>query len=238
MENSAREDQLLLLAVSGEPLPDDDPDAAAVAADVALLRDQVRGLGDALAAREAPKRAAVPAPPVRRRRALRLAAGGLVAACGLSVATGLVWLLAQSGTMNQTSGASDKSAADSGKSAGGANADMSPEGFVACSRVIAEGTVVKVEQIPGTGQDRITLRVTRSVKPESGAAKTLTFPMDHDVDPRLKPGDRPLITIPLGGRQPDNWSLGKDRERLRTMVLKALPGSRALHCDRAPGPGT
>ncbi|NEB82236.1 hypothetical protein G3I40_44550, partial [Streptomyces sp. SID14478] len=50
-----REDQLLMRAVSGEPLPEDDPLAADVAADVALLRDQVRGLGDALGARRAPK---------------------------------------------------------------------------------------------------------------------------------------------------------------------------------------
>ncbi|MFJ8826341.1 hypothetical protein ACIREE_31800 [Streptomyces sp. NPDC102467] len=243
MEDSAREDRLLMMAVSGEPLPDSDPDAAEVAADVALLREQVRGLGDALAAHRTPEpmRAPVSVPlsvPVRRRRPLRLALGGLAVAGGLGVASVMVWAVLQSGGGIAASSGDDKSAADNGKAAGGESADLSPEGFVACSRVIAEGTVVKVEQLPGTGQDRITLRVTRYIKPESGGAKTLTFPMDHDVDPRLKTGDRPLITIPEGGRQPDNWSTGKDSERLRAMVLKALPGSHAITCDKGPGPQT
>lgn len=233
MEDSAREDRLLMLAVAGEPLPADDPDAARVAADVVLLREQVRGLGDALAARPAPK----PQPslvPARRRRPLRLALGGLVAAGGLAVASAMVWLVVQSGGLGSdadTASGDSKAAAsergDSGKT--------SPEGFVACSRVIAEGTVVKVEQIPGTAQDRITLRVTRYLKPETGGARTLTFPMDHDALPRLKAGDRPLISIAKGEREPDNWALGEDRTSLRTMVTEALPGSHAIRCDKAPG---
>ncbi|MEV1019223.1 hypothetical protein [Streptomyces sp. NPDC050264] len=239
MEDSAREDRLLMLAVSGEPLPGDDTDAEAVAADVALLRDQVRGLGDALAARRDPEPVRPPAPvPVRRRRPLRLALGGLAAAGGLAVASVMVWAVVQSGGGPGADDGDSKAAADSGKAAGSENADLSPEGFVACSRVIAEGTVVKVEQLPGTGRDRVTLRVTRYLKPESGGAKTLTFLMNHDVDPRLKTGDRPLITIPVGGAQPDNWSTGKDSERLRAMVLEALPGSHAITCDKAPGPNS
>ncbi|MFI7384739.1 hypothetical protein [Streptomyces sp. NPDC049813] len=238
MEDDAREDRLLLAAACGEPLPDGDPLAAAVAADVALVRDQVRGLGDALAAHRDPAPAPDPAParplaPGRRRRGVRIAFGGLVAAGGLAVAGTMVWALAQSGGLG--AGGDDKSVADSGKAGSGASADLGPEGFVACSRVIAEGTVVKVERVPGTGQDRITLHVTRYLKPESGGARTLTFPMDHAVAPRLKAGDRPLITIPVGGREPDTWSTGAERERLRATVLGALPGARALPCDRTPG---
>ncbi|MFJ9035780.1 hypothetical protein ACIRF8_04220 [Streptomyces sp. NPDC102406] len=233
MDDNAREDRLLMSAITGEPLPRDDPGAAAVMADVALLREQVQGLGDALAARRDPEPLRPPAPaPVRRRRPLRLALGGLVAAGGLAVVSVMVWAVAQSGGMGADAGDS-KSAADSGVPGSG-GAKLSPEGVVACSRTIAEGTVVRVEPVPGTGQDRITLRVTRYYKPETGGARTLTFPMDHDAIPRLKTGDQPLVAIPVGGREPDNWAMGADRASLRAMVLKALPGSRSIPCDDGP----
>ncbi|MBO1334005.1 hypothetical protein [Streptomyces sp. VRA16 Mangrove soil] len=239
--DATREDRLLLLAALGEPLPDDDPRAARAAADIAQLRDQVRGLGDALAGPPAPKPVPVPprAPvPLRRRRSVRLAFGGLVAACGVSLATGMVWLLAHSGAMSGAdSGAADKAASDGKAGPGNSKADLTPEGFVACSRIIADTRVLTVEPVPGTDMDRVTVRVTHYYKPQKGGPETFTFPMSHDVDPRPKPGDRPLITLPKGGGQPDNWAEGKDRERLRTMILKALPKSRTLTCDGRSGPG-
>ncbi|MET9497255.1 hypothetical protein [Streptomyces sp. NPDC006552] len=231
-DDDAREDRLLRLALAGEPAATDDPGLAAVAADVAFLRDQVRRLGDTLAARPEPTPSRPvpvrPPAPARRRRPLRIAFAGLAAAGGLAVAGAMVWALAQSG------GGLD-SAADKPAAAGGGK--VSPEGFVACSRLIAEGTVVAVERLPGTGQDRITLRVDRYLKPESGGARTLTFPVDHDARPRPKAGDRPLIAIPAGGGRPRTWVTGADRERLRATVLTALPGSRGVRCDRTPAPG-
>ncbi|MEV3855354.1 hypothetical protein AB0J38_13620 [Streptomyces sp. NPDC050095] len=229
MEDSTREDRLLMLAISGEPLPDDDPDAAAVAADVALLRDQLKGLGDALGTLPEPVHVPVPvpAPHRHRRRPLRLALGSLAAAGALALAGGMVWVVAQSGVgAYDTGGGSDKSAADSRQVAPGDNGGKrSPEGLVACSRVIAEGTVLRVVPIGDTGEDRVTLRVTRWYKPASGGARTLTFPMDHEVLPRLRPGDQPLITIPNSSPQPDHWALGEERDSLRATVLNALPGA-------------
>ncbi|MFE1953886.1 MULTISPECIES: hypothetical protein [Streptomyces] len=224
MPDETHEDRLLMRALAGEPLPGDDPEAAAIEADLGFLRDQLHGLGDTLAARAEPARNPAAA-PARRRRPFRIAVGALVAACAASLAGGLVWL--------GVNGAGTPALSSADKAAGakaGEDAKRTPEGFVACSALIAEGTVLRVDPVPGTRQDRITLRVTRYFKPETGA-RTVTFPMDRDVLPRLKPGDRPLISIPVGSREPDNWALGKDRTPLRTMVVEALPGAKNLPCD-------
>ncbi|WP_329435227.1 hypothetical protein OG564_29425 [Streptomyces sp. NBC_01280] len=235
------EDRALMTALTGEPLlPQDaaDPETvaahAAAQADVALLAEQVRGIGDALAARALPR----PAPVVARRprrRPLAVAFGALAAACAATLLGGLVWL----GAVAPGGGADNKSAADHGGAAdsGKQGADVTPEGFVACSRLIVEGTVVRVEPVPGAERDTITLTATRYYKPAEGPEK-VTFRMDHDVDPRLKPGDRTLISIPKGEEFPDNWAVkAADRASLRDMVVNALPGSRALTCSKAPGPG-
>ncbi|MFB7712212.1 hypothetical protein [Streptomyces sp. NPDC056105] len=235
------EDRALMLALTGEPLPGEDaadPEAvaahAAAQADVALLAEQVRGIGDALAAPARPRPAPVVAPRPRRRR-LAVAFGALAAASAATLLGGLVWL----GADAPGSGADNKSAADQGGAAdtGKQGADVTPEGFVACSRLIVEGTVVRVEPVPGAERDTITLTATRYYKPAEGPEK-VTFRMDHDVDPRLKPGDRTLISIPKGEEYPDNWATkAEDRASLRDMVVDALPGSRALKCSKAPGPG-
>ncbi|MET7514986.1 hypothetical protein ABZS88_16240 [Streptomyces sp. NPDC005480] len=236
------EDRALMQALTGEPLPDQDaadPEAvaahAAAVADVALLAEQVRGIGDALAVREEPRPAPVVAPRPRR-RPLAVAFGALAAACAASLLGGLVWLGVSApggGAADDKSAADHRGASDSGKQ----GADVTPEGFVACSRLIVEGTVVRVEPVPGAERDTITLTATRYYKPAKGPEK-VTFRMDHDVDPRLKPGDRTLISIPKGGEYPDNWpTKAGDRASLRDMVVNALPGSRALKCSTAPGPG-
>ncbi|MFB7750671.1 hypothetical protein ACFC18_13975 [Streptomyces sp. NPDC056121] len=270
------EDRALMLALTGEPLPREDvadPEAAAAhaaaQADVALLAEQVRGIGDALAARAQPQPAPelVPAPgpasapgagpvpesgrvkplaPVsvfrmrRRPRPFVVAFKTLAAVCAAGMLGGLAWLAVDGGA-GVSGSASDKSASDAKAGAkgegGGEGGDVTPEGFVACSRLIVEGTVVRVEPVPGAERDTITLTATRYYKPAEGPEK-VTFRMDHDVDPRLKPGDRTLISIPKGEEYPDNWATkAEDRASLRDMVVNALPGSRALKCSKAPGPG-
>ncbi|MDG4863670.1 hypothetical protein P8605_36560, partial [Streptomyces sp. T-3] len=125
-------------------------------------------------------------------------------------------------------------AADAGKQGSGEANSLSPEGWVACSRLMVEGTVVRVAPVEGKRMDRITLKVQRYYKPESGPAD-VTFPMDRDVHPRLKVGDRTLITIGKGGEQPVDWATGKDLAEVRAMLLKALPGAGKVKCDGPPG---
>ncbi|MER7199588.1 hypothetical protein [Streptomyces sp. NPDC000188] len=173
-------------------------------------------------------------------RPLVVAVKTLAAVCAVGMLGGLAWLAIDGGA-GVSESASDKSAGDAkagakGKS-GEEGGDVTPEGFVACSRLIVEGTVVRVEPVHGAERDTITLTVTRYYKPAKGPEK-VTFRMDHDVDPRLKPGDRTLISIPKGEQYPDNWATkAKDRASLRDMVVNALPGSRSLKCSKAPGPG-
>ncbi|MFE0177771.1 hypothetical protein ACFWZ2_36220 [Streptomyces sp. NPDC059002] len=235
----------LMLAITDEPVPEEalcDPDFAAAVADVTLLRERLGAVGDALAAAPAPpeERAAVPLraprPAGGRRRGVVL--GALAATVAALVVGGLGWLAVDAGQgMGGDADSAKGAASDKQGDAGGGAADLTPEGFVACSRLIVEGTVTAVDPVPGDVQDRITLDVTRYLKPGSGA-RTVRFPMDRDVDPRLKKGDDVLISIPKDAAEPDNWATGKkDRDRLRAMILKAIPRSEKIRCDGGPGPG-
>ncbi|MGW0843599.1 hypothetical protein ACWD26_26315 [Streptomyces sp. NPDC002787] len=278
-----------------EPLPEDALRDAefmesrdAAVADVALLREQLGLIGEALAvsgedavagappgrlmaarpgdaagAETDPRPVSGPAPapaapvrplpprPARARRALRIAFGTLAAAAAASVVLGVGWVVVQAGggagVTASDSGASEKSASQGDGSKkdsdeGGDSASLSPEGYLACSRLIVEGTVTAVEPgveaggEPGSGarQDRITVEVDRWIKPAEGAkgAEQIVFPMDHDVDPRLKQGDHVLVGIPKDSAQPDLWTTGEaDIARDRAWIEAALADSEGLSCE-------
>ncbi|MER5945032.1 hypothetical protein ABT127_03095 [Streptomyces sp. NPDC001904] len=240
MEDMTREDRLLMLAVCGDPLPDDEPDAADVAADVALLREQVRGIGDALAARPAPEPVSVPvrAPvPVRRRRPLRIAFGALVAACAAGTVGGLVWLGTNApGGVSSDAGASNKSVAD--PDSGGAAGDedgSSPALHIACSRVLVEGRVVSITP-RADGDVRVVLDVTRYYRPERSAEKHPTFAvtLTGSAKADLKPGTYTLIRTPVHPGDRQDWETGRGVQDVRGGIVDALPEARGLAC---PGPG-
>ncbi|MFZ3570530.1 hypothetical protein ACOKM5_26715 [Streptomyces sp. BH097] len=228
MNGAESEDRLLMLAVAGEPLPADDPEAAAVAADVALLREQVRGLGDALASRREPVAAARPA-PVRRRRPVRWAFGGLVAACAVSVFGGLVWLgMSAPGGGGDASSADDKAVAqDGGKSAASSQAMR-----IACSRVLVEGRVTSITP-RADGDVRVVLKVERSYRPDRPARShpTLTLTLDGTAERDLRRGTYTLIRVPAGPDDRQTWETGRAVTEARADILRALPESRDLHCD-------
>ncbi|MFE0417475.1 hypothetical protein [Streptomyces tendae] len=234
----------LMAAITGEPLP---PDAGADArgehrsatADVALLREQLHLLGDALGERvpqERPKAAA--APPPRRRRPFRLAVGVLVAACAGVVVTGLGWLVVQSG-----SGASQDAASDSAADKSAARPDGPSAGqeaavvfgtprYLACARLVAEGTVTAADPEPGTARHRITLRVTHAYAPEgSTAGPTTTFVLDDGLA-TLAPGDRVLVGA-LRDRPTADTVItgGRNIATARAWITASLPESRTLTCD-------
>ncbi|MFD8420248.1 hypothetical protein [Streptomyces sp. NPDC059668] len=244
-EDSAAADALWA-AITGEPLPDgahDDPDAVAehrsAVADLTLLREQLAAIGGALAEageetrpvrvpRQRPRRPAG-APRKRGRRPLAVALGTLAAAVVASMVVGMGWLIAQG-----AGGADSKSsaAADGAKSADGASgsASLSAPGYLACSRLLAEGEIAAIEPVPGTGRDRITLDVTRFYKPAQ-AKRRVTFLVDREeAAPRR--GEHVLVGIRRGAVTPDRWTTGeKDIARDREWILKALPASRGLACE-------
>ncbi|MEU6392716.1 hypothetical protein [Streptomyces sp. NPDC046939] len=233
MDDKAREDRLLMLAITGEPLPGDDPDAAAVAADVTLLRERIHGLGDALAARPEPEPVRVTA-PARRRRPSRIAFGGLVAACAAAVLGGMVWLGVQA-----PGGASDKSvSADSaaGKAKDGPSIHQRAL-RLACLRWSLEGTVRSVTP-RADGDVQVVLEVKRYYRPERSAARhpTVSVTLDGTARADLRPGTYTLIAIPLHPQDrqgPRDWATGPAVPRARENILTALPTSRDLPC---PGP--
>ncbi|MET9033706.1 hypothetical protein [Streptomyces mirabilis] len=235
----------LLAAITDEALPEgagDDPEFLAehrsAVADVALLREQLAVIGDALADRaqeakpvpvRAPrKRTRRPegAPRNRGRRPLALVLGTLVAATVAAMVVGMGWILAHNGA-----GASDSSgakAADSGTAGGGAS--LSAPGYLACARLVAEGTVAHVEPLPGTTENRITLHVDRYYKPEKGRAEVVLV-LDEEVAPRPREGERVLVAVQSDPATPTGWTTGdKAIADERAWIVKALPASRTLTC--------
>ncbi|MFD5133606.1 hypothetical protein [Streptomyces olindensis] len=245
----------LMAVLVGDPLPsaarrDADFMAAhrAAAADVALLREQLGLIGDALAHEEGadpslrPVRA-VPEPEAgggsavtplsarRRPRPLVLALRGLAAAAAAGVVVGLGWVVVQSGAGagNDTasSSAADSGArAESGAEYGTEEGKLSNAGYLACARLVVEGTVAEVEAVPGTGRNRVTLDVDRYYKPAKGRDQVV-FPMDAGIDPPLRPGDHVLVGISRGHAEPDMWTTDeKEIARDRAWITAALPEAR------------
>ncbi|MEU6368368.1 hypothetical protein ABZ876_22130 [Streptomyces sp. NPDC046931] len=243
----------LMAAVTGEPLPDAARSDAefmvehrAALADVALLREQLSVLGDALAAppAEAPSRAAAPsrpfAPrplrPVRRGRALRLAFGSLAAVVALSAVVGLARLIALGGGADD---AASKSSADGagavGPSVGDGPPPSDPEREVACSRLVVEGTVSEVGPLGGP-RIRVVLTVTRYYRPDGGPSR-VTVLLDGGAEPQPRRGQHVLIRVPRDGDGPALWAVGDKRVAAnRAWITKALQGSRHTGCPSG-GPG-
>lgn len=205
----------LMAAILDEPLPAaarQDPaftaarDAAA--ADVAVLREQLGLIGDTLA-REAepgpvPVRPlpAVARPPRRARRPLRVAFGALAAAAAASVVLGMGWLVTQAGQGDGMSssaeadrkavGADEAPGADEASGAkGSAGTGFGTPHYLACARLVAEGTVSAVEPVPGTGQERVTLEVTRRYKPAPGTGPDENASAEEQAGNRTRPERSP-----------------------------------------------
>ncbi|PZH02124.1 hypothetical protein C1I97_21925 [Streptomyces sp. NTH33] len=239
----------LMAAITGEPLPDEArADAAFLAghraaeADVALLRQQLGVIGDALAGDTRPRRKPVPA--ARNRRRVRTAAlGALAAAAAATVLSGTAWLVTQSGGVAD-SGASAASGTSADKESG-AKADSSAgspfasPGYLACARLVAEGEVTDVERVPGAaGRERITLHVTRSYKPAKTAGE-ITFVLGESAGPKsLHKSDHVLVALPRHAASPDHADhadhvvvgdapIARERDR----IARALPEARELGCE-------
>jgi hypothetical protein len=221
----------LLAAITDEPLPDGaHEDAAFLAehrsatADVALLREQLGIIGRALA--EPPPTAPRPAPVRRsarvRRRAFTVAFGALAVTAAAAVVTGMGWLLTHGG------GADDDSAgAGSAADSKAADPAFGSPRYLACARLLAEGEVTAVEPVPGTGQERIALRVTRSYVPEKSEDE-VTFLMEENS---AHQGEHVLVGIPRHAASPDVWIVGEqDIAPERAWITASLSEARKPAC--------
>ncbi|MER6981828.1 hypothetical protein ABT317_33870 [Streptomyces carpinensis] len=159
--------------------------------------------------------------PRRARRGRLVAVGGLVAALVVCGVFGLAWLLAVGRT-------------GTGSAGGTSDAKLTPGGYVACARLIVEGTVTRVDPEPVTARDRIELAVDRRYKPPTGPDR-VTFLMDHDDLPRLRRGDRVLVVIPSYSSSPEVRSIGeKQIAGDRAWILEGLKEARTSTCDLDP----
>ncbi|MFD6167563.1 hypothetical protein [Streptomyces coeruleorubidus] len=169
-----------------------------------------------------------------RPRPLVVVLRGLAAAVAATVVVGMGWLVVQGGSGSvQDSGSGSDSAADSaaGSRQGVQESGPGRAGYLACARLVAEGTVAEVEPVPGTGQDRVTLDVDRYYKPAKGQDRVV-FPMDEDAAPQPRPGERVLVGITRGQAQPDLWKAGeKEIAPERARIAAALPESGTLPCE-------
>ncbi|MFD8938832.1 hypothetical protein ACFV0R_26900 [Streptomyces sp. NPDC059578] len=189
-------------------------------------------------------------PPGRsrgRRLARRFAVGASALAFLAALVTGVSWVTAN-GTggsekadaksiegVHPTVSAGDPQAAKPPGRAQWERESMSPAGYVACMRQIAEGEVTRREPHPDGAWVELTVKVTRWYKPARGPAR-ITFRMDADADPQLKVGQRTLLTFAKGREtHAHDWATGAALVTLRTWILEALPASRKIECDD-PGP--
>lgn len=238
----------LMAAITGEPLPPDaGPDArgeyGSAKADVALLREQLNLIGDALgdaAPEDRPAPTPAPAPvrvPAPRRRPFRLALGVLAAACAGVLVTGLGWLVVQVGSGASddaaSSSAADKSAVrpSSPSAAQEAAVVFGTPRYLACARLVAEGTVTAADPVSGTARHRITLRVTHAYAPEGSTGQATTFFLDDSLA-TLAPGDRVLVGALRERPTADTVITGeRNIATARAWITASLPESRTLTCD-------
>ncbi|KOG32426.1 hypothetical protein [Streptomyces resistomycificus] len=229
----------LMAAITDEPLPDTaraDPaflaEHRSAQADLALLREQLGLIGHALAEPPAAPRPA-PVRPSRspsrtpaRRRAFNLAFGALAVTAAAAVLSGMGWLLSQA-----PSGAGAGADSGAAKQESGGVRFGSPR-YLACARTVAEGTVLRAEELPDGELLRVTVRVTRYYKPAEGEDE-LTYVISRYVMSRLPAkGDRVLFGAWHDAATPDSWVLGERAvARERAWITASLPESRGLTCS-------
>ncbi|MFF7946813.1 hypothetical protein [Streptomyces griseorubiginosus] len=239
-ENETYDSDALMAAITGEELGDEArSDSAFLAeyraaeADVALLREQLGFLGERLsetpsetpsALKPVPARLRSPSPA--RRRVRTLAFGTLAVAAAASVVTGFGWLLGHSGADDRGADATSDSAAkaEAGVQFGGPD-------YLACATTVAEGQVTAVEELPASGQVRVTVRVSHYYEPTHGP-KDLTYVVDtYDLPEPLTRGTAVLFGVSEGSPVPDHWVVGSRRiARERAWITASLPESRTLPC--------
>ncbi|MBT2411959.1 hypothetical protein J7I94_15505 [Streptomyces sp. ISL-12] len=218
-----------MAAILGEPLPP----GSAEAADVAVLRERLGVLGRVLS-EPSPPREPAPAPaalrprPRPRRHRRNLALGALAVACAGAFLSGMAWLVTQAG-----GGGAEDAGASSAQADAGAKGPVVPFGspaYLACARLVAEGTVTGSGPAPGEAGRRITVEITRQYAPEK-ASREVTFLTGKGTGaPGV--GDRVLFGLPAHGVHPDALFVGEAEiapERAR--VTAALPEARTLTCD-------
>ncbi|MFI0811061.1 hypothetical protein [Streptomyces echinatus] len=169
-------------------------------------------------------------------RALRIALGSLAGAAAFSLALGVGWLVTNGGVGGENGG-SAKSAADAaGKEVRTAVRPADPERELACSPLVVEGTVTRVQRREEDSSSRVTVTVSRSYRPTHGPAE-VGFLVDGGMRPVPRTGQHVLVVVGRGERYASRWAVGDARVAAeRAWITDALPGARNLACPSGEAP--
>ena len=237
----------LMAAITDEPLPDAAradagfmAEHAAATAEVALLREQLGIIGQALSAPPVPEPVTRPVPsrltfPARRRHpALRvLAYGTLATAVVAGMVTGVAWLGAHNGGATADSSSAQSKSDAPAKVSGDGPPPSAPEQVLACDRLVVEGTVARVEKRADDPWSTVVLTVIRSYKPAKSPTQ-VSFLLDGGATPKPRTGQHVLVEVGRGRQNASLWAVGDTRVAAnRAWIVKALPGS--LHTACSPG---
>ncbi|MFE4691168.1 hypothetical protein ACFRH6_14055 [Streptomyces sp. NPDC056749] len=209
MEKEASDE--LMAVLTGEPSPGSGPAAdryADAERDMAVLGAQLHMIGDRLSAEGGSESAPAPARWTRGRKAVT-AGGVALAACLAGVA--VMWQVAQPAAESE--------------------AKLTEEGIVACSRVVADGSVIRTE--PAGENVRVVLEVDRYLKPDDGPRET-EFTVPKAEIGLFGRGAAVVVSVSAFEGEPPLYFLGKERGEAWKWLAAAREGSRKMSCD---GPG-
>lgn len=148
---------------------------------------------------------------------------------------GLGWLAARPGGGAGTGGsAADAKSADQGAAevSGDDGRPSDPASALACYRLVAEGTVAKVERLPQDPWTRIVLTVTRSYEPARGPAE-VGFVLDGGASPAPREGQHVLVGVGRGRDTASLWAVGDARVAVnRAWITETLPEARHTTCPQ------
>ncbi|BFO21564.1 hypothetical protein SHKM778_79520 [Streptomyces sp. KM77-8] len=129
------------------------------------------------------------------------------------------------GAAGEVSGLADSGAAAQADSQEAADVAFGSPRYLACAGLVAEGTVLAVEQ--AAGAERVTLSAGRYYKGEGA----IVFLRDPAVDAPLHQGDLVMVGMSAEGQYPDAVIVGEaEIARERPRIIAALPESRTLTC--------
>jgi hypothetical protein len=115
-----------------------------------------------------------------------------------------------------------------------ASFDPSLPGWVACSRLILEGDVVRVSDAVSPGRMVTELAVQDWVKPASGPKTARIETVDiaaEGVYERWRPGTHLLLQVDVDPSALPNWQFG---DQMIRKIKRAVPASRAIECPYGP----
>ncbi|MEV5731865.1 hypothetical protein [Streptomyces sp. NPDC052292] len=186
----------------------------------------LRGAGRPRSVRR-PGGAGRPGRPGGVRRGARVVLGSVAGVMAFGLVAVLGWAVVHSG--GGMSAGSDKSADAKSRADGPARAAGGPA--LSCYRLLAEGTVTRVDRKTRAPRIRVVLTVTRSYRPAHGPSE-VTFLLGDTASPTPRSGQHVLAGVGRGRQEASLWAVGDARvadERAR--LTGTAPESAPAPCD-------